>query len=155
MNVEFNDFFLLSQGYVNNVLGSSKSINPTFDFGIEKNYADVCLKVKDSFGCVDVFCDTLRLAENAFRLIMPNVFTPGNDGKNDVFQPKGVGITSFQLNIFDRWGHKVFSTNDLLTPWDGTINGDSAKFETYLWNVEFSGSTGKTRKLEGYVNVIR
>jgi gliding motility-associated-like protein len=94
----------------NKELGKSKAINPKFDFGIEKNYADICLKVKDSFGCVDVYCDTLQLAQNAFKLILPNVFTPGDDDKNDVFDIDIENYGYYKLTIFNRWGEIVYQS---------------------------------------------
>ena len=54
-------------------------------------------------------------------LTMPNVFTPNNDHTNDLFAPMDIrGIVSATLSVYNRWGEKVFTTNDLLKGWDGT-----------------------------------
>jgi gliding motility-associated-like protein len=42
---------------------------------------------------------------------------------NDIFQPKGIGIQKYQLDIFDRWGERIFSSSDFLKGWDGTYKG--------------------------------
>lgn len=114
------------------LLGNSKANNPSFNFGIEKNYADICLKVKDSFGCVDVYCDTLRLAENAFRLILPNVFTPGIDGKNDAFDIDIENYGYYKLTIYNRWGEIVYQSLE-----DGNGNDE------INWNGGYMNSVNK------------
>ncbi len=52
---------------------------------------------------------------------IPNVFSPNNDGINDQFQPFSNNITFNELIIFDRWGNKLFQSNDSNPVWDGTF----------------------------------
>ena len=63
--------------------------------------------------CIDVF-DCLEYQ-------LPNVFTPNNDGVNDVFTPfmPYSGVTKIEMEIFNRWGKRVFRTNDPDILWDG------------------------------------
>lgn len=49
-----------------------------------------------------------------------NVFTPNNDGENDVYHLGLLNINSIEWTIFNRWGEVVFSTNDIDEGWDGT-----------------------------------
>lgn len=62
-----------------------------------------------------------------FTLYVPSAFSPNNDGVNDIFTPKGDGIKSkeYDMTIYDRWGNKVFYTNDINKGWDGRVNGSS------------------------------
>lgn len=54
---------------------------------------------------------------------LPTIFTPNNDGKNDVFKPFPYRfIESVDFRIFNRWGQKVFETNDLEINWNGKVN---------------------------------
>ncbi len=64
--------------------------------------------------CIDVF-DCLE-----YRL--PNVFTPNGDGINDMFTPfmPYSGVTKIEMEIYDRWGKRVFRTKDPDIQWDGT-----------------------------------
>lgn len=52
---------------------------------------------------------------------LPNVFTPNGDGYNDVFVPFDPyhGVVKVQMQIFDRWGRRVFQTEDPAVGWDG------------------------------------
>ena len=54
-------------------------------------------------------------------VIIPNVFTPNNDGTNDTWELTGLP-EEFELILFDRWGIKVFETNSPLVMWNGKIN---------------------------------
>ena len=51
---------------------------------------------------------------------VPNVFTPNNDGLNDVFQVNSdCNFTQFEMSIYNRWGNLVYRTFDFGIPWDG------------------------------------
>jgi gliding motility-associated-like protein len=75
---------------------------------------------------------------------LSNVFTPNNDGKNDLFTPYSGKIPSerfityyakdFTLHIYNRWGNLVFTTSDIKTLWDGTNDkGKEVPAGTYYW----------------------
>ena len=54
---------------------------------------------------------------------IPNVITPGSDGKNDRFVIKGLK-EPYELTIFNRWGNEVFRTQELATSWAGEDQQD-------------------------------
>ncbi len=74
------------------------------------------------------------------RAEIPNVFSPNNDGYNDVFRPIRPGFdqdkqpTLLNMTIFDRWGKQVYSSDK---PWDGTMGGKQAPSEVYLYKVTY------------------
>ena len=50
----------------------------------------------------------------------PNVITPNGDGLNDVFEVGGLNLyRNSQIEIFDRWGNRVYESNDYTNDWDG------------------------------------
>jgi len=53
-------------------------------------------------------------------LIIPNIFTPNNDGKNDKFVIKNNENWKIQLTIFNRWGNKVYENTNYINDWDGS-----------------------------------
>jgi gliding motility-associated-like protein len=64
--------------------------------------------------------------ELAPQIYLPNSFSPNGDGTNDCFRAfaaPGLQFLEFQLLVFDRWGGKVFETNDPNGCWDGTFKG--------------------------------
>lgn len=114
----------------------------------------VAMIVKNKWGCADTMVKVLNIGEE-FSLYVPNAFTPNGDNINDTFQPKGVGITNYNLQVFDRWGEKLFDTKDFYTGWDGSFKGKSCTDDIYIWKINVEMPGGKARMLNGYVNLIR
>ena len=88
-------------------------------------------------------------------LLMPNSFTPNGDGKNDVFRiPASVALQLKEFDVFDRWGYKVFGTNNIGQGWDGTTNGTRCPPGVYVYII--SGSDQKGQVLaKGTVMLLR
>lgn len=95
------------------------------------------------------------MVEEDFRLYIPNAFTPNDDGINDTFSPKGGGIKTYSLVIYDRWGNKIFTTNDFAKAWDGYKNSEIVPQGVYVWEINIVSANGKTKEMTGYVSLIR
>jgi len=110
----------------------------------------------NSYGCNDTLIKVLQV-KPAFVIFVPNTFTPNGDGLNDGFGAKGVGILEFEMQVYDRWGHVVFRSNDILTYWDGTVkNGDEPiKDDVYTWKVQVVDINHKNHDLVGHVTVLK
>lgn len=90
------------------------------------------------------------------RLTIPNVFSPNNDGINDVFRIQVTGY--FKLNylkIFNRYGQVVHEVRDLNLPWDGTRNGAPLPVATYYWVLEGIDMNNKLLRKSGSITIIR
>ncbi|WP_317170733.1 Ig-like domain-containing protein [Paraflavitalea devenefica] len=89
-------------------------------------------------------------------IYVPRVFTPNNDGTNDVVKPIVVGITTFHyFNIYNRWGNLVFTTKDPNVGWDGRFKGILQPVETYLWIAEGLDKDKKKITRRGMVSLVR
>lgn len=112
--------------------------------------------VKNEFGCADTISQVLEI-KPAYVIYFPDVFTPNGDRINDAFVPKGVGISAFTMQIYDRWGHVVFTTNDIADTWDGTIKSGSEqiKEDIYTWRATVTDIFNKKHFLVGHVTLIR
>lgn len=89
-------------------------------------------------------------------LFFPNAFTPDGDGINDVFFPVYSSVSEFQMTIFDRWGHVVFKTEDINTPWDGKVNGGTdATTGVYVYKYRAKGHYYEANEKYGYVTLVR
>ncbi len=88
-------------------------------------------------------------------LLVPNVFTPNGDDKNDEFRVAYRSITSFQCWVYNRWGKKVYEWTDPAKGWDGTINGRPAAESAYFYVIRATGADGTEYKLKGDINLIR
>ena len=78
----------------------------------------------------DVFCDKDRI-------LIPSAFSPNEDDKNDLYKivDKDGIIREFKLEIFNRFGQKVYSSEDINNGWDGYFKGvllSSQVFDYYL-----------------------
>ncbi|MDW8302985.1 MAG: gliding motility-associated C-terminal domain-containing protein, partial [Bacteroidia bacterium] len=88
-------------------------------------------------------------------LFVPTAFTPNGDGQNDLFDIKGVYICEFDLQIFDRWGNVVFSSQSLDHKWDGSVKGEISPVSVFAYIVKVKSCTGKLLERAGTVTVIR
>ena len=71
--------------------------------------------------------------------MFPNVFTPNQDGINDFFHPQlAVGISDYQLKIYDRWGQQYFQSQHPEDLWDGLWQGHQAPEGVYFWALEYT-----------------
>lgn len=92
---------------------------------------DVQLIVRSGLDCLDTLVVPVDVVEG---LIVPNVFTPNNDGWNDVFDVRTSDVGAFNLEIYNRWGNVVFENSSPLISWDGTtMAGVQAPAGTYFY----------------------
>jgi len=69
---------------------------------------------------------------------IPNAFTPDGDDLNDTFRPYlGCIINQYNFKIYNRWGQVVFESNTFGEAWDGTISGEEAPLDKYVYLVTF------------------
>ncbi len=78
-----------------------------------------------------------------------------NENLNDVFFPKANGVVEYHLDIYNRWGEKIFTSNDLCIGWDGYIDGVLAPQDVYVWRVSVIYKNGNPHKALGSVTLLR
>ena len=108
----------------NGILGGSTDQNTSFTFPALGGFYPVELVVTNEAGCADSTTALAQIVE-FFSIYIPNAFTPDGDGVNDVLQVESTGLdeSSFQIDVFDRWGGKVFSSEDPHEAWIGNRQG--------------------------------
>ena len=101
--------------------------------------------------------DTVRLTDCPSELWFPNAFSPNEDGHNDVFRPKGLSISKYHLEIYDRWGAMVFQTDELDQGWNGVYKGEYCPAGVYVYYATFEGTDnpGKTNIRKGTFTLLR
>ncbi len=89
-------------------------------------------------------------------LLFPNVFIPRDrEDINKTFGPKvDCPVTNYELNIYNRWGEKIWNTTDVNTKWDGTLDGDNAMGGVYFWWASY-GEESNPIVVEGDVTLLR
>jgi gliding motility-associated-like protein len=140
--------------FTNNGIDTASSKNPSFKFPEIGDYL-TSLIVTSEHGCIDSVSKVVTITDD-YSIYIPNAFTPNGDGQNELFGAKGTGIKKYQLNIFDRWGELVFSSNDLAKGWDGTVKGNRiAQDGVYVWKVNVVSIFGSAKEYKGSVTLIR
>lgn len=135
------------------IIPYSKGTNPQYDFADAGNY-NVTLTVTNIGNCEDTYSLPICILENT-EVFVPDIFSPNNDGKNDVLFVRGKGIVDLKFLLYDRWGEKIFETTDINTGWDGTIKSTPAEQSTYFYYLEATLNTNKKITQKGDVTLIR
>ncbi|MCX6231641.1 MAG: gliding motility-associated C-terminal domain-containing protein, partial [Bacteroidetes bacterium] len=88
-------------------------------------------------------------------IFIPNGFSPNNDNKNDVFYVRSEILFDMDLQIFDRWGEKVFETNATTFGWDGKFKGNNCQPGVYVYYFKGKCQNKKTFEKKGNITLIR
>ena len=88
---------------------------------------------------------------------VPNAFTPNGNGDDDIFIPSTgfIDLTDYDFSIFNRWGEKLFETNDRNAGWNGKFGGKKCDSDVYVWLLTFKTSSGQFIDMKGTVTLIR
>jgi len=115
---------------------------------------NACLVAYNQYGCTDTACLAVQSVITPL-LDVPNAFTPGRFGDNGIVKVRGFGISQLVFRIYNRWGQKVFESNDVNIGWNGTYKGNPQPMDVYAYTVEavFSDGTKATKK--GDITLIR
>lgn len=121
------------------------------------------VRVEDQYGCTNRENITVTVVCNGLNYFVPNTFSPNGDGVNDIFAPRGVGLTRVNsMRIFNRWGEMVYERMNFLandrTPtggWDGTFKGKPASADVYVYIIEFVCENAAIVPVKGNVALVR
>jgi gliding motility-associated-like protein len=142
--------------FTNTAQHQSIQQHPNFVYQEPGEYV-VALVIKSDKGCYDTILKPIVIAED-FGIYVPNAFTPNEDGVNDTFQPKGFGIIKYELQIFDRWGEKIFQTNEFEKGWDGFYQGRGGNIcpaDVYTWLINVTSVFNKAHEFTGHVTLMK
>ena len=98
--------------------------------------------------CIDVASNYITVYPT-YSVYIPNSFTPDSDLINESFYPIGIGILSYEMTIFDRWGGVVFSLSN--TPW----NPRNISQGVYTYIINILDYNDQTYRYNGTVRIIR
>jgi gliding motility-associated-like protein len=123
---------------------SSGAIPPSITYPLPGTYP-VVLTITTADGCTDSF--TLFYVIQPEEVIVPNVFTPNNDGNNDLLVIENVQYYGNVLEIFNRWGNKIFESRNYRNTWRATDVPDG----TYYYVLRLDNGTEYT----GHLTILR
>ena len=87
-------------------------------------------------------------------LFVPTAFTPNGDEHNDLFVIKGRFIKSFQMDVVNRWGKVLFTSNSIEKYWDGKYEGNAIMQGTYYYHITILGQDNNSFVRQGTIEVI-
>jgi gliding motility-associated-like protein len=110
--------------------------------------------VSDNSGCV--LTDSIRVQFTS-RVYVPNIFSPNDDGINDLFIPQfsNGSINRYHMQVFDRWGDLLFETFSSENGWDGRHQNKPCEVGVYVYIIRFAPEGCPLTILTGDVSLVR
>ncbi len=114
------------------------------------------LRIQSTDGCQDSTYQIITVKDD-LQVFIPNAFTPNGSGTNDYFKIYGVGFTSYELFIYDRWGKLVYHSKSRDSAWDGkdATTGIPVPQGLYVYKVSIIDNSGNLHNRFNHVTVIR
>ena len=129
-------------------LWQDNSTNPIFNVVQDGTYIIEVMVNK----CGSRSIISIQFEDCEINLVLPNVFTPNNDGMNELFSPlANKGILSMNTMIYNRWGTKIFDTNNPLIEWDGNEVSNGI----YFWIIYYVDKYEIRGSQSGYVTLLK
>lgn len=145
--------YYISDGYV---VAGHPNFTHTFTSDAPQNYTALQI-VTNSYGCKDSV-EHVIIINPGYTFYIPNAFTPNRDGTNEVFKGTGIGIKTYTLMIFNRWGELIFQSDNLEQGWDGTFKGKGGEVVqegVYVWKVQLKDEKNNEHDFDGTVSLIK
>jgi gliding motility-associated-like protein len=104
------------------------------------------------------FCGTdsntinISIIDCSTSIDIPTIFTPNNDGVNDIFLPYGKNYTIQDISIFNRWGQRIFNGR---SAWDGRVLGENASDGIYFYIITITDANNKIQVFKGSLSLVR
>ncbi|MCB0381566.1 MAG: gliding motility-associated C-terminal domain-containing protein, partial [Flavobacteriales bacterium] len=155
LSVSFTNTSVGATSYLWNFGNGSTSIltNPTAVYNDMGMFTATLIAMTGN--CSDTFTVIIETFGKS-SILIPNVFTPNNDGSNDVFTVEGTNLESVEGEIFNRWGQKMFEWKHVKGYWDGkTQSGTDSPDGTYFYIIKAKGLDGEEYFKKGGFSLIR
>ncbi len=135
--------------YCDGVSASNQITIPLADVGT------CCIKlVATNASCKDSITKCVNIVNEA-AIIIPNVFTPNGDTKNDLFKIHSVGIKNLNCTIYDRWGLKLYEWDGINGFWDGSAKDGLAPCGTYFYIINYEDEKDKSTTEKGFLTLFK
>jgi gliding motility-associated-like protein len=127
-----------------------------YDFKNDTGLKWICLGINGGKSCGGKGCQPVIIQSTVF---MANVFTPGvNDGFNDYFKVPIYGYSNFNIRIFNRWGERIFESENPKDEWNGRVfnTGPEVPDGNYFYQITYKPECAdNVREIEGGITLIR
>ncbi len=110
--------------------------------------------VENEFNCRDTASQIVNVFD-VFEFIIPNIFTPNQDGINETFKVQACGVYDYEIEIYNRYGQLVFRSNNLNINWDGRIDGKAANSGVYYYIIQIRDFRNEIRNYKGSLTLLK
>jgi gliding motility-associated-like protein len=89
---------------------------------------------------------------------IPNAFSPNGDNTNDIFKLVVIegAVTVETVEIYNRWGQRVYSGKGNQAGWDGMVDGKAAPVDVYIYKISWRKGDGSLQEPRvGEVTLLR
>jgi gliding motility-associated-like protein len=120
-----------------------------------------CLTSSTASNCKTTVCFTIYVEDKKCPTLdaksLPEAFTPNEDNNNDIYVIYVVSdcLKEFNIQIFDRWGEKIYETIDPKINWDGKYNGKYLDTGIYIYQLTATTANGEKIKTKGSISLIK
>lgn len=136
-----------------NSFGPDNTFNTSKTYSVGGAYSTTLIAL-GSFGCNDTSSYSFTI-DDFSSITLPNIFTPNEDGVNDIYKPILKGIKEIDVTIYNRFGTLIHSWDRIGGKWDGyTTSGLKCSAGTYFIIVKATGFDGKTYNLKNTITLI-
>ena len=129
------------------------AFEPQHQYSTEGSYT-ITLIVETKEGCKDTTSNPIKY-RNQLKIFVPTAFSPNGDGVNDFFKIAYLNLSNFNVFIYDRWGNKLYQSQDPNFRWDGSLEGSPLQEGVYTVYLKGIGSKGEQVEYSGTVTLIR
>lgn len=140
--------------------GTSNVQNPEYQYIVTNPDKDtgfyyITLHITSKGGCSSTIIKRVYIAPD-LTVYIPNAFTPDDNDINEKFKAVCTGVKSFQMYIFNRWGEKLyFSDNYYTHGWDGNFDQSACQEDVYIYKVIVYSQEDKRYEFDGTIHLIR
>lgn len=111
--------------------------------------------VTNNYGCEgsDIFVINSDCISKSY---IPNAFSPNGDGLNDVFKPTLINFEDYNLEIYNKWGQKIFESFSADNGWDGSVAGGDAPSGVYTYLMKYKTTENNYwQNVNGTIQLVR
>lgn len=127
----------------------------TYSTASTNYFVPVKLLISNSAGCKDTSSFNLSVISSC-TVLVPNTFTPNNDGLNDYLYPlNAFRANNLTFSVYNRFGQLVFFTRDWTKKWNGKFKGEPADGGVYVWLLSYTDINNNKVDTKGTVLLLR
>lgn len=120
-------------------------------------YRIIAEEAANSFGEASESETVVRCATQPPVMWIPSAMVINGEPDNQVFQPVAafIDFDTFRMEIYNKWGNRIFESEDVNDGWDGTYKGNEVRSDMYRYIISYSDGSGRPFVEQDVVYVLK